>query len=201
MREYFAKDSALNLTLLEYPFAEGGQAAALSAALKGKTPPNGAAGETLSAAANKPPNNAAGRTAKGRPEPAGESPAIPAESFQPPDGLSGITANLAVGRFSDLLIAQGGSTVLTEAPEMFGAEGMLIDRCQSREVFDKAVRMVEDFKHYFTSHGQVVYENPSPGNKKGGITTLEDKSCGCVQKGAPPRWRRANPLRRPTSAF
>ena len=66
---------------------------------------------------------------------------------------------------------------------MFGAEAMLMDRCASREVFDKAVKMVEDFKHYFTSHGQVVYENPSPGNKKGGITTLEDKSCGCVQKG------------------
>ena len=99
------------------------------------------------------------------------------------DGLSGITANPTVGRFSDLLIAQGGSTVLTEVPEMFGAEAMLMDRCASREVFDKAVKMVEDFKHYFTSHGQVVYENPSPGNKKGGITTLEDKSCGCVQKG------------------
>ena len=99
------------------------------------------------------------------------------------DGLSGITANPTVGRFSDLLIAQGGSTVLTEVPEMFGAEGMLMDRCASREVYDKAVRMIEDCKHYFTSHGQVVYENPSPGNKKGGITTLEDKSCGCVQKG------------------
>lgn len=94
------------------------------------------------------------------------------------DGLSGITANPTVGRFSDLLIAQGGSTVLTEVPEMFGAEAMLMERCQSREVFDKAVKMVEDFKHYFTSHGQVVYENPSPGNKKGGITTLEDKKIG-----------------------
>lgn len=99
------------------------------------------------------------------------------------DGLSGITANPAVGRFSDLLIAQGGTTVLTEVPEMFGAEAMLVDRCQNREVFDKAVKMVEGFKAYFTSHGQVVYENPSPGNKQGGITTLEDKSCGCVQKG------------------
>ena len=99
------------------------------------------------------------------------------------DGLSGITANPTVGRFSDLLIAQGGSTVLTEVPEMFGAEAILMNRCVSREVFDKAVRMVNDFKHYFVSHGQVVYENPSPGNKAGGITTLEDKSCGCVQKG------------------
>ena len=99
------------------------------------------------------------------------------------DGLSGITANPTVGAFSDLLIAEGGSTVLTEVPEMFGAEGILMNRCINREVFDKAVKMITDFKHYFTSHGQVVYENPSPGNKKGGITTLEDKSCGCVQKG------------------
>ena len=99
------------------------------------------------------------------------------------DGLSGITANPAVGRFSDLLIAAGGSTVLTEVPEMFGAESILFNRCQDEAVFNKAVKMVEDFKHYFTSHGQVVYENPSPGNKAGGITTLEDKSCGCVQKG------------------
>ena len=99
------------------------------------------------------------------------------------DGLSGITANPTVGRFSDRLIALGGSTVLTEVPEMFGAESILFSRCANEQVFDKAVHMVEDFKHYFTSHGQVVYENPSPGNKAGGITTLEDKSCGCVQKG------------------
>lgn len=99
------------------------------------------------------------------------------------DGLSGITANPAVGRFSDRLIALGGSTVLTEVPEMFGAENILFDRCESREVFNRAVAMVESFKRYFTSHGQVIYENPSPGNKAGGITTLEDKSCGCVQKG------------------
>ncbi len=99
------------------------------------------------------------------------------------DGLSGITANPTVGRFSDQLIAQGGSTVLTEVPEMFGAEGILFDRCTDEAVFGKAVKMIEDFKHYFTSHNQVVYENPSPGNKAGGITTLEDKSCGCVQKG------------------
>lgn len=99
------------------------------------------------------------------------------------DGLSGITANPAVGRFSDRLIALGGTTMLTEVPEMFGAEKLLFNRCKDRSVFDKAVKMVDDFKHYFTSHGQVVYENPSPGNKAGGITTLEDKSCGCVQKG------------------
>ncbi|WP_286732043.1 UxaA family hydrolase [Intestinimonas sp. UBA1698] len=103
------------------------------------------------------------------------------------DGLSGITANPAVGRFSDRLIALGGSTVLTEVPEMFGAESILFDRCKDQAVFDKAVQMVEAFKRYFIRHGQVVYENPSPGNKAGGITTLEDKSCGCVQKGGSAR--------------
>ncbi len=99
------------------------------------------------------------------------------------DGLSGITANPTVGRFSDRLIALGGSTILTEVPEMFGAESILFDRCENKEIFEKAVNMVNSFKDYFVSHGQVVYENPSPGNKAGGITTLEDKSCGCVQKG------------------
>ena len=99
------------------------------------------------------------------------------------DGLSGITANPTVGRFSDRLTALGGSTVLTEVPEMFGAENILFSRCENKQVFDKAVKMVNNFKDYFVSHGQVVYENPSPGNKAGGITTLEDKSCGCVQKG------------------
>ena len=99
------------------------------------------------------------------------------------DGLSGITANPAVGAFSDLLCAQGGTTILTEVPEMFGAEGMLMDRCVDEKVFEKAVGMLNGFKKYFISHNEVVYDNPSPGNKQGGITTLEDKSCGCVQKG------------------
>lgn len=99
------------------------------------------------------------------------------------DGLSGITANPTVGRFSDMLIARGGSTVLTEVPEMFGAEGFLIDRCVDETVFHKAEHMLNGFKDYFIRHGEVVYDNPSPGNKQGGITTLEDKSCGCVQKG------------------
>ncbi len=99
------------------------------------------------------------------------------------DGLSGITANPTVGRFSDRLVAMGGSTVLTEVPEMFGAEGFLMDRCVNEEVFRKAVNMINGFKNYFLRHNEVVYENPSPGNKAGGITTLEDKSCGCVQKG------------------
>ena len=99
------------------------------------------------------------------------------------DGLSGITANPVVGRFSDMLVAQGGSTVLTEVPEMFGAEGLLMDRCVNEAVFQKAVAMINGFKDYFIRHNEVVYDNPSPGNKAGGITTLEDKSCGCVQKG------------------
>ena len=99
------------------------------------------------------------------------------------DGLSGITANPLVGRFSDMLVAQGGSTVLTEVPEMFGAEGFLMDRCVNEAVFQKAVNMLNGYKAYFIRHNEVVYDNPSPGNKQGGITTLEDKSCGCVQKG------------------
>ncbi|MCR5508220.1 MAG: altronate dehydratase family protein [Lachnospiraceae bacterium] len=99
------------------------------------------------------------------------------------DGLSGITANPVAGRITDMITSMGGSAVLTEVPEMFGAEEMLLNRCADREIFDKAVGMINDFKKYFIDHGQVVYENPSPGNKAGGITTLEDKSCGCVQKG------------------
>ena len=99
------------------------------------------------------------------------------------DGFSGLTANPLVGRFSDWLIARGGSAVLTEVPEMFGAETLLMARCRTRSVFDKCVAMVNDFKDYYASHHQVCYENPSPGNKAGGLTTLEDKSLGCVQKG------------------
>ena len=99
------------------------------------------------------------------------------------DGYSGITGNPLVGRLSDKLIAMGGSCVLTEVPEMFGAEHLLMQRCESREVFDKTVALINDFKDYYTRHNQVIYENPSPGNKKGGITTLEEKSLGCVQKG------------------
>ena len=98
------------------------------------------------------------------------------------DGLSGITANPVVGAFSDKLIAQGGTTILTEVPEMFGAETFLMARCRNKELFYKIVDMINDFKNYFTSHNQTIYENPSPGNKKGGITTLEDKSLGCTQK-------------------
>ena len=98
------------------------------------------------------------------------------------DGFSGITANPAIGGFSDLLIAQGGSTILTEVPEMFGAETILMDRCQTTELFEKTVALINDFKRYFEDHHQTIYENPSPGNKAGGISTLEDKALGCTQK-------------------
>lgn len=98
------------------------------------------------------------------------------------DGFSGITANPLVGRVSDRIIAMGGSAVLTEVPEMFGAEHLLMRRCVDRDVFEKTVALINDFKEYYARHGQVCYENPSPGNKAGGITTLEEKSLGCVQK-------------------
>ncbi len=99
------------------------------------------------------------------------------------DGFSGLTANPLVGRFSDWLVARGGSTILTEVPEMFGAETLLMKRCRTKNIFDKCVAMINGFKAYYAAHNQVCYENPSPGNKAGGITTLEDKSLGCVQKG------------------
>ena len=98
------------------------------------------------------------------------------------DGFSGITANPLLGLFSDKMIAQGGTTVLTEVPEMFGAETLLMDRAEDQTVFDDIVSMVNSFKQYYIKHEQPIYENPSPGNKKGGITTLEEKSLGCVQK-------------------
>ncbi len=98
------------------------------------------------------------------------------------DGFSGLTANPVIGRFSDRLIAMGGSTILTEVPEMFGAETLLMARCQNRAVFDDTVALINDFKHYYEAHNQTIYENPSPGNKAGGITTLEDKALGCTQK-------------------
>ena len=98
------------------------------------------------------------------------------------DGFSGITANPVIGGFSDLLIAQGGSTILTEVPEMFGAETILMDRCETEETFQKTVSLINDFKRYFEENHQTIYENPSPGNKAGGISTLEDKALGCTQK-------------------
>ncbi|MDD5896781.1 MAG: altronate dehydratase family protein [Prevotellaceae bacterium] len=98
------------------------------------------------------------------------------------DGFSGITANPLVGEFSDWLVAQGGTTILTEVPEMFGAETILMNRCKTTELFEKTVDMVNNFKEYFLSHGEPVGENPSPGNKAGGISTLEDKALGCTQK-------------------
>lgn len=98
------------------------------------------------------------------------------------DGLSGITANPLVGMLSDKLVSMGATTVLTEVPEMFGAEQLLMDRARNEATFDKIVKLINDFKQYYEDAGQPCYENPSPGNKEGGITTLEDKSLGCVQK-------------------
>lgn len=99
------------------------------------------------------------------------------------DGYSGISANPLVGRLSDKLIAMGGSCVLTEVPEMFGAEHLLMARAENEDIFNRCVGLINGFKDYYTRHGQVIYENPSPGNKKGGISTLEEKSLGCIQKG------------------
>ncbi len=99
------------------------------------------------------------------------------------DGYSGITANPVVGVVTDKLVSMGATAVLTEVPEMFGAETVLFERCESEEVFNKCVDLINNFKQYFKDHGEPVSENPSPGNKEGGITTLEEKSLGCVQKG------------------
>ncbi len=98
------------------------------------------------------------------------------------DGFSGITANPMLGRVSDYVTHYGGTTVLTEVPEMFGAETILMNRCENKEVFEKTVDMINGFKNYYKRHNQVIYDNPSPGNKNGGITTLEDKSLGCTMK-------------------
>ena len=99
------------------------------------------------------------------------------------DGLSGITANPLCGKITDRVVSMGGTAVLTEVPEMFGAEQILVNRCVNEAVFNQTVKLINDYKEYFISHGQPVSENPSPGNKEGGITTLEEKSLGCVQKG------------------
>jgi len=99
------------------------------------------------------------------------------------DGFSGITANALVGSFSDMLISKGGASVLTEVPEMFGAETILMNRCRTEKLFNKTVDLINNFKEYFLKYGEKTDENPSPGNKAGGITTIADKSLGCVQKG------------------
>ena len=99
------------------------------------------------------------------------------------DGFSGITANPLLGKLSDYVTHYGGTTVLTEVPEMFGAEKILMGRAKNQEVFDKTVNLINNFKNYYKAHNQVIYDNPSPGNKNGGISTLEDKSLGCTQKG------------------
>ena len=99
------------------------------------------------------------------------------------DAFSGITANALCGRLTDKLTSFGTSAILTEVPEMFGAEKLLMKRCENEKVFNKCVNMINSFKQYFFSHNQECYENPSPGNHDGGITTLEEKSLGCIQKG------------------
>lgn len=99
------------------------------------------------------------------------------------DGLSGITANPVLGALGDMLVARGGSSMITEVPEMFGAENLLMNRCVNRDVFDHAAKMLNEYKDYFIKNGQPVYSNPAPGNYEGGISSLEDKSLGCVQKG------------------
>ena len=111
------------------------------------------------------------------------------------DGLSGITANPLAGRIADTITAHGGTALLTEVPEMFGAETILMDRAANEQVFQDITLLINNFKQYFVSHGQEIYENPSPGNKDGGITTLEEKSLGCTQKGKRHRIR-CTPLRR-----
>lgn len=98
------------------------------------------------------------------------------------DGLSGITANPLLGRFSDFLVVNDATTVLGEVPEMFGAEHLLMARAKDAQTFAEIVDLINTFKGYFKDHNQVIYDNPSPGNKAGGITTLEDKSLGCTQK-------------------
>ena len=98
------------------------------------------------------------------------------------DGYSGLTANPLVGKISDKVVGFGGSAILTEVPEMFGAEQLLMNKCKNQDVFERYKKMIEDFKAYYTTQGFPVYENPSPGNKKGGITTLEEKSLGCIEK-------------------
>lgn len=113
------------------------------------------------------------------------------------DGFSGITANPLLGRFSDMLASCGGTTLLSEVPEMFGAETILMNRAVDKGVFDRTVQMINDFKLYFTRYNQNIYENPSPGNKKGGITTLEDKSLGCTQKGGPASVTVCSPMGKP----
>ena len=105
------------------------------------------------------------------------------------DGYSGLTANPLVGKISDKIVGAGGSAILTEVPEMFGAEQILMNKCKTQEVYERYKQMIIDFKAYYTKQGFPVYENPSPGNKKGGITTLEEKVLGLYRKGRDERNR------------
>lgn len=113
------------------------------------------------------------------------------------DGMSGVTANPLLGFLGDMVIARGGSSMITEVPEMFGAEDLLLNRCVSKDVFTKAAEMLNNSRDYFVSHGQPVYENPAPGNYAGGISSLEEKSLGCVQKGGIAPINDVNPYAEP----
>ncbi len=124
----------------------------------------------------------AARMAADRREPTSAAKLIVGMKCGGSDGFSGLTANPLIGRFSDRLVAMGGSTILTEVPEMFGAETLLMARCENEAVFADTVSLINDFKRYFERHNQTIHENPSPGNKQGGISTLEDKALGCTQK-------------------
>ena len=123
------------------------------------------------------------RLAEDRREPVPASALVLGHKCGGSDGFSGLSANPLLGRLADRVTSFGGTVVLTEVPEMFGAEQVLLNRTVSDEVFDDVTRMIDDFKAYFVRHDQPVYENPSPGNKAGGLTTLEEKSHGAIQKG------------------
>ncbi len=110
------------------------------------------------------------------------------------DAFSGLTANPLCGRIADRVCATGGSVLLSEVPEMFGAETALLSRCENKEIFDEGVLMINGFKEYFMRHNEPIYENPSPGNREGGITTLEEKSLGAVAKGGTSAVRGVLPL-------
>jgi len=99
------------------------------------------------------------------------------------DGYSGITANPALGAASDMLVAHGGTTILSETPEIYGAEGLLTRRAVSREVGQKIVDRIAWWEAYTARWGGQMDNNPSPGNKKGGLTTILEKSLGAVAKG------------------
>jgi len=98
------------------------------------------------------------------------------------DGYSGISANPALGAASDLLVRHGGTVILSESPETYGAEHLLTRRAVSREVGEKLVKVMKWWEAYTAKHGGTMDNNPSPGNKAGGITTILEKSLGAAAK-------------------